>query len=155
MKIRSKKIRNRNFSRKSIKRNKKSIKRNKKSIKSIKNKRLKKYGGVRPHRGQPQHIFITYYGENFYQPDGMAGVYTTIQNLIDTKAGIFNLYHRGRLLSTYPLNARVIDALPSDEEPGHYNIQVTRGIEGEEPPETIEIAKIIPIVMPDPYDDGY
>jgi len=149
MKNRSKKIRNRNFSRK---RNRKSIKRNRKSSK---NNRLKKYGGVRPHRGNPKYIFITYYGEDFYQPTQMAGVYITIQYLIDSKEGIFNLYHRGRLLSTYPLNARVIDVLPSDEEPGHYNIQVAEIIEGEEPPETIPIAEVNPIVMPDPYDDGY
>ena len=159
MKIKSKKIRNRNYSKKIRNKhyNRKSIKRNR-NRKSNKNNRLKKYGGVRPHRGKPTHIFITYYGENYYEPDGKAGVYITIQDLIDSKEGIFNLYHRGILLSTYPLNARVIDALPSDGEPGYYNynIQVTKIIEGEEPPKTIDIAKINPnIVMPDPYDDGY
>ena len=144
-------------SRRSIKRNRKSIKnkKDKRNRKSIKNNRLKKYGGVPPIK-QPPHIFITYYGEDFYQPDVMADGDMTIERLIDTKRGIFNLYHHGRLLSRYyPLNALVFKALPSDEELGHYNIQVTRGIEGEEPPETIEIAKIIPIVMPDPYDDDY
>ena len=152
MTIKSKKIRNKHYNRKSLKRNRKSLKRNRKSNK---NNRLKKYGGVKPTIRQPQHIFITYYGEDFYQPDGMADGGMTIKDLIDSKRGIFNLYHRGRLLSTYPSNALVFKALRWDGEPGHYNIQVTRGIEGEEPPETIPIAEVIPIVMPDPYDDGY
>jgi hypothetical protein len=146
MTTKSKKLRNKHYNRKSIKRNRKSIK----------NNRLKKYGGVKPTIKQPLHIFITYYGEDFYQPDGMEDGGMTIGRLIDSKRGIFNLYHHGRLLSRYyPSNALVFKALHSDGEPGHYNIQVTRIIKGEEPPETIPIAEVIPIVMPDPYDDGY
>jgi len=144
MAIKSKKLRNKHYNRKSLKRNRKSLKRNRKSLK---NKRFRKYGG------EQTHISVTYYGDNFYQPNNIMGVSTTIKNLIDTKRNSFNLYHRGKLLSTYPLNKRVFDVLPSDGQWGHYNIQVSRKIEGEEPSETIEITKIKPVYMPNPYDD--
>jgi hypothetical protein len=144
MAIKSKKIKNKHYNRKSLKRNRKS----RKNRKSNKNKRFKKYGG------EQTRISVTYYGDNFYQPNNIMDISTTIKNLIDTKRNSFNLYHRGKLLSTYPLDKRVFDVLPEDGQRGHYNIQVSRKIEGEEPPEKIEITKIKSnVYMPNPYDD--
>jgi hypothetical protein len=140
MKNRSKKIRNRNFNRKSIR---KSMKRNRKSSK---NKRLKKYGG------RQTHIFITFFGDRLYQPNVMFDVETTIQDLINSKHG--NLYHRGRLLSTYPLNKRVFDMLPKDKEnPVTYNIQYVNK-SSENPPERIEIVPVTPYVYDEDPNDA-
>ena len=149
MKNKSKKIRNRNFSRKSIKRNRKSIKRNRKSIKrnrkSSKNNRLKKYGGTQTH------IFISYFGDRLYQPNMQFDVDTTIGELASSKNG--DLYHRGKLLSTYPLNARVFDVLPKDKEhPVTYNIQYVNKT-SEKPPEEIEIVPLRPYIYDEDPND--
>jgi len=135
------------FNRKSIRRNKKSRRNKNFNRKSNKNKRLKKYGGAQTH------IFITFFGEKFYQPNLMFGVETTIQELINSKRG--NLYHRGRLLSTYPLNKRVFDVLPKDKEhPVTYNINyVNIGKSSENPPERIEIVPVTPYVYDEDPND--
>jgi hypothetical protein len=130
--------RNRNLTRKSMKRNRN------RNRKSMKNKRLKKYGG------RQTHIFITFFGDRLYQPDMKFDVDTTIGELAFSKNG--DLYHRGRLLSTYPLNKRVYDVLPKDKEhPVTYNIhQISKS---EEPPETIEIVPVTPYVYDEDPND--
>ena len=132
MTFKSKKSRrNKNLFRKSIK-NKKS----KRNRKSIKNKRLKKYGGTQTH------IFINFFGEKYYQPNYQMYISTTIGELIASKNG--NLYHRGRLLSTYPLDRRVYDVLLSDNPlRPTYNIHYIAKT-SEEPPKTIEIVPLTP-----------
>ena len=127
MTFRSKKIRNRKFNRKSSKRNRKSSK----------NKRLKKYGGRQPY------IYVTFFGEKLYQPDMEFDVDTTIGQLASSKNG--HLYHRGRLLSTYPdQQALVRKTLPSDDPHfWKYNIhQISKS--DEPPPERIEAVPVTP-----------
>lgn len=115
---------------------KKSMKRNR-NRKSSKNKRLKKYGGRQPY------IFVTFFGEKLYQPDMEFDVDTTIGELASSKNG--HLYHRGRLLSTYPdQQALVRKTLPSDDPHfWKYNIhQISKS--DEPPPERIENKPVTP-----------
>ena len=130
MTFRSKKIRNRKF-------NRKSIKRNRKNRKSNKNKKLKKYGGTQPY------IFVTFFGEKQYQPDIEFKANITIGELVRSKNGY--LYHRGILISSYPNEQLVRNTLPSDHPHfWKYNINQIMSKSDEPPPERIKAIPVTP-----------
>jgi hypothetical protein len=110
---------------------------NKQSIRTRKrgnkNKRLKKYGGTQPY------TYVTFFGEKNYQPECKYNESTTIGELVASKNG--HLYHRGRLISSYPNGQLVRKALTSDDDIlWKYNINQI--MSKEPPPERIPVVPV-------------